>query len=161
MTARVLDPALFHLQSWHAAPEDALSTGLPPILSGSRCDRDGTVVFPYQASCPRCSSTAVAEMALPGQGALWSWTVQYFAPKSPYRGPVGADFVPYPLGYVDLGDVIVESRLQIEDVAALRIGMPMTLTWLRIWTEDDGDDVLSYAFTPIETAITRDPQARR
>ena len=143
MNARVLDPALFHSGPLHSAPFDQ-----PPVLSGSRCEQDGTVVFPYQESCPRCSGREVSELALPGQGRLWSWTVQHFAPKSPYRGPVGADFVPYPVGYVDLGAVIVESRLQVEDVAALRIGMPMTASWLRIWTDADGIDVLTYAFTP-------------
>lgn len=139
MNARVLDPTLFQAEG---------STDLPPVLSGSRCDQDGTVVFPYQDSCPRCSCRNVNRTALPGHGTLWSWTVQHFAPKAPYRGPSGADFVPYPLGYVDLGEVIVEARLQVQDVATLHIGMPMKLTWLRVWTETAGNAVLTFAFEP-------------
>jgi uncharacterized OB-fold protein len=139
---RVLDPALFH--------DSNLPDQIPsPVLAGSRCDLDGTVVFPYQASCPRCSGREITRTALPTRGTLWSWTVQHFAPKAPYLGPSGPDFTPFPLGYVDLGEIIVESRLQIEDVAELRIGMPMRLTWLRIGTEPDGtDDVLTFAFEP-------------
>jgi uncharacterized protein len=95
----------------------------------------------------------MAEVALPRHGTLWSWTVQHFAPKSPYLGPVGADFVPFPVGYVDLGEVIVQARLHLEDVDALRIGMPMKLSWLRISTPaaSTEDDVLTYAFTPLTT----------
>lgn len=151
MNARALDPALFHsgpAQIGLPEPGSIALLDQPPALSGSRCEQDGTVVFPYQVSCPRCSGREISELTLPSHGRLWSWTVQHFAPKSPYRGPIGADFVPYPVGYVDLGTVIVESRLQVEDVAALRIGMSMTASWLRIWTDADGIDVLTYAFTP-------------
>jgi uncharacterized OB-fold protein len=148
----VLDPDLFHVSPPQIGRLGAGSTAAdqPPVLLGGRCEQDGTVVFPFQESCPRCSGRAMSELALPGHGTLWSWTVQHFAPKSPYRGPIGPDFVPYPVGYVDLGEVIVESRLQIADVAALRIGMSMTATWLRIWTDAEGHDVLTYAFAPSE-----------
>jgi uncharacterized OB-fold protein len=87
-------------------------------------------------------------VALPGHGTLWSWTVQQFRPKAPFRRPDG-DFVPYPVGYVDLGEVIVEARLRVAETGGLRIGMPMRLTWLPVWHEPDGD-VLTYAFAPEE-----------
>ena len=124
------------------------STNRPPILVGSRCEQDGTVVFPAQASCPQCSGRSTTHTTLPSRGRLWSWTVQHFPPKAPYRGPVGAGFIPYPVGYVDLGEVIVEARLQVADPAMLRIEMPMQLTWLRLWIETDGRHVLTYAFEP-------------
>jgi uncharacterized OB-fold protein len=141
--ARVLDPALFH------RPAEAAGRGdlEPPVLAGSQCRRDATLVFPAQGSCPRCSGREVTTVALPTRGTLWSWTVQHFAPKAPFRGPIGEDFVPYPLGYVDLGPVIVQGRLQA-DPARLWIGLPMVLSWLTAWTEPDGAAVLTYAFTP-------------
>ena len=48
-----------------------------------------------------------------GAGRLWAWTTQEFPPPSPpYTGPTGDDFVPYGVGYVELGDEVrVETRL--------------------------------------------------
>jgi uncharacterized OB-fold protein len=113
----------------------------PPRLAGSRCDACGTVVFPLALSCPRCSAAALSEVALPERGTLWSWTVQGFQPKAPYVLP-GDDFVPYAVGYVDLGDVIVEGHL-VGDRELLRIGLPVRLTL----TQATGETV-TYAFEP-------------
>jgi len=49
--------------------------------------------------------------------------VQGFEPKPPYQG----DWTPYGVGYVDLGDVIVEARLTESDPSRLRIGSDMKL----------------------------------
>ena len=51
--------------------------------------------------------------------------MQAFEPKAPYRVPASG-FTPYGVGYVDLGEVIVESRLA-GDPAGSRSGMPMRL----------------------------------
>jgi uncharacterized protein len=97
-----------------------------PVLLGSECRNCGTVSFPRQGACPRCTSTDVKERQLSRRGTLWSWTVQRFRPKSPpYTGP--EEFEPYGVGYVELpGEVRVEARLtQAEN---LEIGMEMELT---------------------------------
>jgi uncharacterized OB-fold protein len=115
-----------------------------PCLSGSRCPSCGTVAFPVQTSCPKCSSREVETVPLPRTGVLWSWTVQHFEPKAPFRHP-GAEFRPYPIGYVDLGDVIVESRLRVPDGIVPQIGMRMSLTLVPAW-EDNGTAVHTFAF---------------
>jgi uncharacterized OB-fold protein len=53
-------------------------------------------------------------------GTLWTYTVQGFRPKSPYDGP--EEFSPYAVGYVDLGEVLVESRLDVPVGHRLVIG---------------------------------------
>src|SRR5919201_1711577 len=112
-----------------AAVEPRLFASLdPPRLAGSRCATCGTVTFPMQAGCPRCTGSDMAAVELPDRGTLWAWTVQAFEPKAPYRVPASG-FTPYGVGYVDLGEVIVESRLT-GDPAALEIGLPMRLTLL-------------------------------
>ena len=88
----------------------------------------------------------MAPVELADRGTLWTWTVQAFEPKAPYRVP-DTGFTPYSVGYVHLGDVIVESRLQ-GDPAQFRIGMPMTLTLLPLWSGPDGRPVVTYAFQP-------------
>lgn len=118
----------------------------PPRLAGARCADCGTVIFPVQAGCSRCTGTDLARVELADRGTLWTWTVQAFEPKPPYRVPDGG-FTPYGVGYVDLGDVIVESRL-LGDPAGFEIGMPMRLTLLPLWPGAEGAAVVSYAFEP-------------
>ena len=117
----------------------------PPRLAGTRCAACGTVVFPAAASCPRCSGRDVVPHALPDRGTVWSWTVQGFEPKAPYVAPPDG-FTPFAVGYVDLGDVIVESHLLVPHTD-LRIGLPVRLTLERVWETDEGA-VMTYAFEP-------------
>ena len=86
-------------------------------LVGSQCAQCGTVAFPRQSSCPRCTSLAVHEHLLARRGTLWSWTIQCFPPKSPPYAVVDPDtFEPYGVGYVELpGEVRVETRLTESD----------------------------------------------
>ena len=118
----------------------------PPRLVGARCATCGTVTFPAQASCAKCTGSDMARVELPDRGTLWTWTVQAFEPKPPYRAPESG-FTPYGVGYVDLGEVIVESRLT-GDLSRLEIGRPMRLALLPIWPDSDGGDVVTYAFEP-------------
>ena len=123
-----------------------------PQLVGSRCTSCGIVTFPAQESCPRCASTDMAEHLLPRHGRLWAWTTQDFPPPAPpYAGPSGKDFVPFGVGYVELpGEVRVETRLTVADPAVLRDGMEMELVVLPFRTDDDGNEVVTFAFQPAE-----------
>ena len=117
-----------------------------PQLIGSRCTQCGIVTFPAQDSCPRCASTEMAEHLLARRGRLWAWTTQSFPPPPPYAGPSGKDFVPFGVGYVELGDVKVEAHLTASDPAALEIGMEMELVVVPFRTADDGNEVMTFAF---------------
>ena len=133
MTFTAVDPMLF--------------TSLdPPRLAGSRCATCGTVTFPVQTGCAKCAGTDMAPVELADRGTLWTWTMQAFEAKAPYRVPE-TGFTPYGVGYVHLGDVIVESRI-LGDPAGFRIGMPMQLTLLPLWPGADGSPVVTYAFQP-------------
>ena len=123
-----------------------------PQLIGSRCTECGIITFPAQGSCPRCASTSMEEHLLARRGRLWAWTTQDFPPPSPpYAGPTGKDFVPFAVGYVELpGEVKVETRLTESDPAALEIGMEMELALVPFRTNDDGDEVMTFAFAPVE-----------
>jgi len=124
-----------------------------PQLIGSRCTECGIVTFPTQDSCPRCASTAMTEHLLERRGRLWAWTTQSFPPPAPpYTGAGGRDFVPFGVGYVELGDVKVEARLTESDPAALQHGMTMELVLVPFRTDDDGNDVVTFAFRPVTEA---------
>lgn len=120
-------------------------------LVGSSCRSCGTTTFPRQESCPRCTRTDMADRTLPRRGTLWSFTVQGFRPKPPYAGP--ADFVPYGVGYVELPDaLLVEARLTENDPERLHIGDPMELVVVPFSTDEDGTEVLTFAFAPADHA---------
>lgn len=121
-----------------------------PQLIGSRCTACGIVTFPTQDSCPRCASTEMTEHLLARRGRLWAWTTQEFPPPAPpYAGPTGAAFVPFGVGYVDLGDVKVETRLTEADPRRLEHGMEMELALVPFRTDDDGNEVVTFAFRPV------------
>ena len=118
-----------------------------PRLVGSKCERCGTVSFPRQASCPKCTSEDVHPHELATRGTLWTWTIQCFPPKSPPYPQAGvSEFEPYGVGYVELpGEVRVEARLTESDPHALAIGMPMELTLVPV---PGSSDTLTFAFRP-------------
>jgi uncharacterized OB-fold protein len=122
-----------------------------PVLLGSRCTNCDNHMFPRQNGCPRCMSSEQDDVELATTGTLWSWTVQAFPPKAPpYLGPVGDDFVPFGVGYVELpGEVRVEARLTEADPDRLEIGMPMELVVDRLGNDDDGNEIITYAFAPV------------
>ncbi len=125
-----------------------------PRLLGSRCQECQCTEFPARQSCLACGSTSVLVEELPLKGTLWTWTVQRFLPKSPYNsGETAETFQPYGVGYVELpGAVRVEGRLTENDPEKLSIGMEMEVVF-DVWNQDEeGNDVVSFAFRPVETA---------
>lgn len=115
-------------------------------LIGSSCTDCGVVTFPAQVSCPRCTGQQVETTPLPTEGVVWAFTVQRFPPKSPYVGAEGPSFAPYAVGYIDLGPVLVESRL-VGPLEQISIGVPVELVLEPI--VGDGDDtVWTFAFRP-------------
>ena len=122
-----------------------------PALLGSRCRACGVATFPAADACMACSGQDVAVEELPGRGTLWTWTVQRFMPKTPYRSNETPEtFRPYGVGYLELpGGVRVEGRLTESDPAKLRIGMAMEVVFAPWRTEDNGDEVISFFFRPL------------
>ncbi len=130
-------------------PELISDTEYGPRLIGSACERCGTVTFPRQSSCPRCTSEDVHSRELATRGVLWTWTIQCFAPKAPpYLEGGVREFTPYGVGYVELpGEVRVEARLTESDPERLQIGMAMELILIPV---PGASETLTYAFRPVE-----------
>jgi uncharacterized OB-fold protein len=130
-------------------PIDAglFTAGENPRLIAGRCRDCQVVTFPRQAACPRCTGRNIEGHVLPAEGLLWTWTVQRFPPKPPFRSP--GDFEPYGVGYVEFpGECIVEGRLTTADPARLRIGARMRMTLIENHRDPDGTAVTTYAFEP-------------
>jgi uncharacterized OB-fold protein len=122
-----------------------------PALLGSRCKNCGIATFPITDSCLACSSQDMAQEELPGRGTLWTWTVQQFMPKSPYKsGETMETFKPYGVGYLELpGGVRVEGRLTENDPAKIKIGMEMDVVFETFRTDENGDEVINFFFKPV------------
>lgn len=120
-----------------------------PRLIGSECNECGAVLFPAQSGCPRCTSDDTKLRELGTRGTLWTWTIQGFPPKAPpYAGDV-ENFEAFGVGYVELpGEVKVETRLTTADKEQLSIGMEMDLTFIPLYVDDDGNEVITFAFAP-------------
>lgn len=129
-----------------------------PALLGSRCQACGIATFPAAQSCMACSSENVAIEELPRRGTLWTWTVQQFMPKPPYHSNESPEtFKPYGVGYVELpGGVRVEGRLTESDPQKISIGMEMDVVFDTWRTEDNGDEVISFFFKPVDANETGD-----
>lgn len=122
-----------------------------PQLIGSKCPECAAITFPQQGTCPRCGSGEMARHLLPRHGTLWTFTTQDFLPKEPYAsGETVETFTPYGVGMVQLGnEVRVESRLTEADPEVLRIGMEMELVIVPFRVDEDGAEIMTYAFRPI------------
>jgi len=125
-----------------------------PALLGSRCNNCGIAAFPAAQSCMACSGEDVSVEELPGRGTLWTWTVQQFMPKTPYHsGETPETFRPYGVGYLELpGGTRVEGRLTENDPDKLQIGMEMDVVFDTWRTEENGDEVISFFFKPVNGA---------
>lgn len=121
-----------------------------PRLLGASCAECAAVSFPVTSGCPRCGSEAISSVELPERGTLYTWTTQEFLPKEPYSGPeTPADFQPWAVGYVELGDQLrVEGRLYDVELADLDFGMEFDVVVRPFRIDDDGTEVFSFGFAP-------------
>ncbi len=127
-------------------------SGDAPRLLGGRCKDCGNHSFPLLSGCAKCTGANMEQVALSTRGTLWAWTVQGFPPKDPpYLGENDPEkFIPFGVGYVELPELKVEARLTENEPAALRIGMEMELTLEPLFADKDGNEVVTFAFRPVE-----------
>jgi uncharacterized OB-fold protein len=119
------------------------SDGPHPTLLGSRCAACGAHQFPRHDTCPYCATDGPEPVALSTQGLLWAWT----AVTAPPPGYLGA--IPYGMGVVELPEGIrVITRLTESDPGALELGQPVELRIVPLHTDAEGNEVVTFAFSP-------------
>ena len=125
-----------------------------PQLLGSRCNQCAEATFPAQPDCRSCGSRETTIVELGDRGILWTWTIQTFMPKQPYRSDETPDtFRPYGVGYVEMpGGVRVETRLQANSPDQLQIGMAMQLDIIPFRTDENGDQKMTFSFSAAQGA---------
>ena len=115
----------------------------PPRLVTGRCGACDQLHFPKGEVCPFCTAGEVTEEDIEGSGALWAWTA-VTAPPPGYRGEV-----PFGFGVVELDvGLRVITRLTESDPSRLEAGRPMRLVVVPLHVDDEGRQVVTYAFEP-------------
>lgn len=102
-------------------------------LSLQRCDDCGDTIFYPRLICPSCMSDRLTWTDVSGRGELYSYTVVHRA------GPAHKAMVPYVVALIALAEgPRMMSWLKTDDFAAIRIGMPVRVGFVR----GEGDNVL-------------------
>ena len=117
--------------------------GAEPRLLAGRCPSCRGLHFPRGTTCPYCAAEGCVETPVGPTARLCLYTAVTARPPG-YRGPL-----PYGFGVVELEDGLrVIARLTDSDTGRLRPGLAMRLVVEALFTDDDGREVLSYAFRP-------------
>lgn len=117
-------------------------------LLATRCTSCETLYFPRRPTCrnPVCETKSVEDAKLPGDGTLYSFTIQRYQPPAIFRIH---DWQPYAIGVVDLGEGVqvmgILANIEFGDIA---IGMPVSLAGRTLYRDPEGRDVRTYAFVP-------------
>jgi uncharacterized OB-fold protein len=117
-------------------------------LRGSKCNNCGVAFFGKLVACENCQSTNITEYQLPRYGKLYSYTVVRQKPPGGYRGPTDP-FEPFPVGQVEMEDgVLFLSRLAHVKFEDLKIGMDLEMVVEPLYVDENGNEVMMFAFQP-------------
>ncbi len=124
-------------------------------LIGSKCKSCSEVFFPKIRTCGSsyCESTSTEDMTdvpLSRTGVLWSYSVNYYPPPVSYIDP--KSFKPYGVAAVELADEKIKICGRISssaDLDTIRIGMKMELITEPLYKNEEGQDVVTWAWKPV------------
>ena len=124
---------------------EAGADGSARLICG-HCAACGRHHFPRAAVCPYCSADDCGERRLGPCASIWLHTTVTNRPRG-YRGAV-----PFGFGVVELPEGLrVISLLAETDAARRRFGQPGRLVVHPLHRDDDGRQVVTYAFAGDET----------
>jgi uncharacterized OB-fold protein len=116
-----------------------------PQLIGTKCKSCHEIFFPpmRETSCPNCYETGMEELLLSRNGTVLSYTIVHMPPRE-WQGPV-----PYAVALIELsGGATFYSALTECKPEEVKIGMEVELEIEKLRTDDDGNDVVGYKFSP-------------
>ena len=112
-------------------------------LLGGHCGACGRIHFPAGADCPYCSAEGCTTRALSDRGTLHLFTTVVNRPPG-YAGDV-----PFGFGVVELPEGLrIIARLTETDPERLAFGIPLRLTFVPLHVDEEGRQVMTYAFAP-------------
>jgi uncharacterized OB-fold protein len=136
-------PALPDLFTWS---EDGVH------LLSARCGSCGTFFFPryHEQHRPGCSRQGIEKVLLSKGGKLSSYTIQYYMPPPPFKAD--RDITPYVIGLVEFSEGIQIVGIVVDcPFDELKMGMAMETTTFRLYRDEGGQDIVTWAFQPVKT----------
>ncbi len=127
------------------------STGEVRLIS-AKCNSCGTYFFPKGAYLhrPGCSREGIEDVLLPNKGKLASYVIQNYNPPPPFK--TEKSIVPYGIGLVEFENekIQVAGIITEADLKSLEMGMEMETTTLRLFSNEEKQDVVTWAFRPVK-----------
>jgi len=121
-------------------------------IQSAKCDSCGTYFFPagHQQHAPGCSREGVNEVMLPKNGKLSTYTIQHYMCPPPFK--TTGDITPYGLVVVEFEEqnIVITGLLTETELDDLKIGMEMETTTYKLYQDDDGNDVVTWAFRAVK-----------
>ena len=115
-------------------------------LIGSRCKRCGDYFHPRKVVCANCYSQEMEEVALSSRGTIHTYTI---ARTSYPMTPLVAPFI---VGEVKLTEEVQVLTLVTDiEFDAVKIGMDVELHFWKVREDEEGNEVMAYAFRPVST----------
>jgi uncharacterized OB-fold protein len=135
-------PALPDLFQWE---EDGVH------LRSAKCGTCGTCFFPeyHEQHRPDCSREGVQKLPLSRTGRLASYTIQCYMPPLPFK--TEGDITPYPIGMVEFPEGIQVVGIMVDcSEDDLRLGMTVETTTFALYRNQEGQEVVTWAFRPVK-----------
>ncbi len=120
-------------------------------LRSARCGTCGTCFFPeyHEQHRPDCSREGVEKLLLSRVGRLASYTIQCYMPPPPFK--TEGNITPYPIGMVEFPEGIQVVGIMVDwKEDELRLGMPVETTTFTLYHNQEGQEVVTWAFRPIK-----------
>jgi len=120
-------------------------------LMSAKCGSCGTFFFPayHEQHRPGCTRQGVEKVSLSRQGRLSSYTIQYYMPPPPFK--TEKDITPYIIGLVEFSEGIQIPGIVVGcPTDRLRTGMEVETTAFRLYRNEEGQDVVTWAFQPVK-----------
>lgn len=113
-------------------------------LIGSKCKSCGEYFHPKRVVCANCYSQDQEEVALSKEGKIFTYTiVRTSYPDSPFTPP-------FVTAQIDLPEkVLALSAVTDIDLGNIEIGIGVKLYFLKTGEDEEGNDIMMYAFRPI------------
>jgi uncharacterized OB-fold protein len=118
-------------------------------LMSNKCGSCGAYFFPkyHEQHRPGCSRQGIESTLLSKGGRLASHTIQHYMPPPPFRA--NETIVPYAVGLVEFPEGIQVAGIVVDcQPDQLKIGMTMETTTMVLYTDDEGQSVVTWAFRP-------------
>jgi len=115
----------------------------------ARCGSCGTYFFPsyHEQHRPGCPREGIENIVLSQVGILASYTIQHYMPPPPFK--TQGDITPYIIGLVDFPEGIQIAGIVVHcPPEKLKIGMSLETTTFTLYQDDQGQDIVTWAFQP-------------